>query len=245
MLQYQSIEYVLDNQKYIGELVYSGVLDKTRKVIIVFSAMEGRGEFTLEYAADLASNGFVAFVADVYGDGSVFSDLDSIFACLMPLISNRSEIRKRSVLAYDTVTNLPWVNHESVGAIGFCLGGMCVLEVARSGIKLKAGVSVHGVLGKSELKTASPVKTKLLILAGHADPQVPSDVSFNDFTKEMTSAGNTDWVFTFFGGVKHSFSDKKTGSFDKKREDEMGREYNDLAAKLSFKSAVDFFNQVL
>lgn len=245
MLQHQAIEYVLDNQKYIGELVYSGVLDKTRKVIIVFSAMEGRGAFTLEYAADLANNGFVAFVADVYGDGRVFSDLDSIFACLMPLISNRSEIRKRSILAYETVTGLSWVNRDLVGAIGFCLGGMCVLEVARSGLNLKAGVSVHGILGKSELETVSPLKTKLLILAGHSDPQAPSDISFSEFTQEMTSAGNTDWVFTFFGGAKHSFSDKRTGSFDKKREDEMGREYNELAAKLSFKSAVDFFNQVL
>jgi len=245
VLQHQLVEYFLDKQRYIGELVYTGLLDKTRKVIIVFSAMEGRGEFTLEYAQNLANKGFVAFVADMYGEAKVFTDLESIFATLMPLIADRQAVRSRSVAAYETVTSLNWVNQKLIGAIGFCLGGMCVLEVARSGAKLAAGVSVHGVLAKSALDTVSSLSTKLLILAGHADPQVPSITSLNDFTQEMTNAKNTDWVFTFFGGVKHSFSDYRVGCFDKQRETEMGREYNELAAKLSFNAAVDFFNQVL
>lgn len=245
MLKYQVIEYFLDQKRYVGELIYSGDLDNSRKVILVFPAMEGRGQFVLEYARNLAGQGFVAFVADTYGNSQVFSDLDTIFANLKPLLANRQEIRSRAIAAYEAVSSLNFVDPKKIGAIGFCLGGMSMLELARSGVPLVAGVSVHGVLAKSDLATASPLKTKLLILAGHADPQVPNDNALHGFAEEMESARNTDWIFTFFGGVKHSFSDPSVGCFDTKREAEMGREYNELAANFSFHVAIDFFNQVI
>ncbi len=238
------MDYFIGNKRYMGELIYDGALDNTRKVIIVYSAMEGRGSFSLSYARDLALCGFVVFVADLYGDGLVLTEIDKMISLVMPLVENRADVRQRALAAYETVVALPWVNEELVGAIGFCLGGMCVLEIARSGSKLKAGVSIHGALAKSTLPTEAIV-TKLLIIAGYQDPLVPSSNALVDFTNEMLDAKNNDWVFTFFGNAKHSFSDKLTGSYDPDRETKMGREYNEIAAKLSFKNAVAFFDQVL
>ena len=83
-----------------------------------------------------------------------------------------------------------------------------------------------------------------LILHGYQDPQIPPD-NLNNFAEEMTKAGVTDWVFSFFGTAKHSFTDPKTGSFDAAKEVEMGREYHQLAAQRTFRYATDFLLEKL
>src|SRR5690606_12146160 len=140
------------------------------------------------------------------------------FKLITPFLQNRNLVRDHALAAFNTVSNLDRVAKNKIGAIGFCFGGMCMLEVARSGAALKAGVSAHGVLKQSDLKT-HPITSKLLILHGYQDPQVPPD-QLNDFAKEMYAAHNDDWTFTFFGNGKHSFTDPKTGTFDAKKEAE-------------------------
>ena len=120
---------------------------------------------------------------------------------------------------------------------------MCVLEVARSGEDLKAGVSMHGVLAKSNLST-KPFNTKLLILHGYQDPQVPP-TALTQFAEEMAEINVYDWTFTFFGDAKHSYTDPKTGTFDPQREREFGREYNARVAAQAFRYTKDFLAEVL
>lgn len=242
MLQ-QSIEYYINSEKFIGELIYDGELNGNRGVIILYSAMEGRGEFSINYAKNLAKAGFVAFVADVYGDGKATHDFALAKSWVMALIGDRGKVRARAITAYDTVRQFTWVNPDKIGAIGFCLGGMCVIEVARSGAPLMAGVSVHGVLAKSDLETKQ-ISAKLMILNGYIDPSSPPSVT-NNFAEELFNAGNKDWVLVNFGNAKHSFSDPLTGTFDPEMEKEFGREYNELAAKRSYRYSVDFFNEIL
>ena len=47
-------------------------------------------------------------------------------------------LRSRILAWYDTVANLPEVVTDRVAAIGYCFGGSCVLELARSGIPAPA-----------------------------------------------------------------------------------------------------------
>ncbi|MBP9742531.1 MAG: dienelactone hydrolase family protein [Burkholderiales bacterium] len=239
----QSIEYSINSTKFIGELVYNGELNNTRSTIILYPAMDGRGEFCLDYAKNLANNNFVVFVADVYGEGKSTHNFALARSWLMPLLENRNLVRERAIGAYTTVSQLTWINPNKIGAIGFCLGGMCMLEVARNGTHLVAGVAVHGVLDKSDLITR-PISTKLMILNGFKDPSSPPEKT-EQFIQELTTANNHDWVFINFGNTKHAFSDPLTGTFDPKMEQEFGREYNELAASRSFRYAVDFFKETL
>jgi dienelactone hydrolase len=242
-MQHTSIDYFVGSDRFVGELVYTGELNKSRPIVIIFHAMEGRGQFCVDYAKRLAENGFVAFVADIYGEGKSTHDFAKARSWLIPVISSRAIIRERSLAALNTVSNFTWVNKDKIGALGFCLGGMCVLEICRSGATLKAGITIHGVLKKSELETKN-IGTKLLIQNGYMDPSCPP-AFIEEFAKEMNDAGNHDWVFVNFGNAKHSFSDPLTGTFDPESEKQFGREYNELAANRSFRYSIDFLKEML
>ncbi len=237
----QPVEYFDGQEKLIGEFVFDENMTANRPGIILFHAFEGRGEFTLEYAAKLAAQGFIVLVADMYGHARVAHTIEDCFKLVTPFLQNRELTRNRALLAYETLKTYPQVDSNRISSIGFCFGGMCVLELARSGANIWAGVTVHGVLGKSNLPTR-PITSKILVLHGYKDPQVPP-TELSHFAEEMEGAGVKDWIVTFFGNAKHSFSDPKTGTYDLNEEQALGREYNHLAAQRSFRYALDFFQE--
>lgn len=220
--------------------------DKNRvseQTIMFFPAFEGLRPFIFDYAKSVAAQGYTTFVVDMYGEAIQANSLDECLSYLKPFYSNRELARHRASLAFEKVRNLPMVKGNKIGAMGFCFGGLCVLELARAGHPLMAGVSAHGNLAKSNLPT-HPIKTKLLILHGYQDPMLPP-TAFSDFVEEMNTAGCLDWTFVAFGDAKHSFTDPKTGSFDRQRETSMGRVYNAYAAKSAYRYALDFFDLTL
>jgi dienelactone hydrolase len=242
-MQHEAFDYADGSQIFKGELVYKkDPAGKHRPGIIVFHAFEGRNEFAIGYAEKLAEKGFVTLAADMYGDGKVATDIEGSLELISPFLKDRHLARKRAVLAFTHFQKHKLVDKSKIGAIGFCFGGMCVLELARSGEDLATAVTVHGVLAKSELPTAA-IKSKLLILHGYQDPQAPPD-SIQKFAQEMEQAGSPEWIFTFFGHAKHSFSDPHAGKIDPAREQKMGRAYDSFAAQHSFRYALDFFNEM-
>jgi dienelactone hydrolase len=242
-MKHQSVEYFDGPQKLIGEWVFAEEGPDQRPAILIFPAFEGRGPFTLDYAENFAKQGYAVFVADMYGNAEVAQTLDRCFELLSPFLKDRSLVRRRASLAHVVVKQSPMVRSQKIGAMGFCFGGMCVLELARSGEDLAAGVSAHGVLTASNLPTAA-IRSHLLILHGYRDPQTAPD-ALSLFAEEVDAAGAPSWVFTFFGDAKHAFTDPATGSFDAAREQKMGREYNRLAAERAFRYASDFFTETL
>jgi dienelactone hydrolase len=239
-MQHKEIDY------FDGSVLLKGLLISTesageekKPAIIVFHAFEGRGEFTIKYAEKLASEGYITFVADMYGNAQVGTTISECFDLITPFLQSRELVRRRAILAYKTLLKQENINPQKIGAVGFCFGGMCMFELARSGANLAAGVSMHGVLAKSELPTHE-IKSSLLVLHGYQDPQIPPQ-QLHAFGDEMQAAKVQDWTLTFFGDAKHSFTDPKTGTFDPEKEAEMGREYNAHAASRSYRMAVEFF----
>ena len=239
-MKLETIEYFDNDQKLIGQLIYDESHAEKKSTIIIFPAFEGIAEFAIDYGYRLAKSGYTAFVADIYGDAASSDTIEGCFALITPFLEDRALVRRRSILAYQAASGCKQVDANKVGAIGFCFGGMCGLELARSGANLKAIVSIHGGLQKSDLVTEN-VNANILILHGHKDPQVPSECLVG-FADEMDNAG-VDWVFTFFGSAMHSFTDPKTGSFEPAKEKEMGRVYDKTAAERSYRYALDFFEE--
>ena len=210
--------------------------DKATATIVLFPAFEGRSEFLLDYAHKLNQQGFNTFAADIYGDAQTAETIEGCFDLVMPFIEDRAMVRRRSCLAVETVKVLKLTPQLDV--MGFCLGGMCALEVVRAGVEVRRAAVLHGVLAKSELPTET-IKAKLLFLQGYQDPQVPPS-QLTDIATELEQVGNTDWMFTFFGDGKHSFTDPLTGTLSPVQEKEMRREYNKTIAEQSFRYVVDF-----
>ncbi len=64
-----------------------------------------------------------------------------------------------------------------IAAVGYCFGGMTVLELARSAAELAGVVSVHGSLDTAPGAEAGSVKAKILVCHGALDPHVPTGAS--------------------------------------------------------------------
>ena len=229
----KTIHYQDGEQNLIGELFLA---EQATATIVLFPAFEGRSEFLLDYAHKLTQHGFNTFAADIYGDAETADTIEGCFNLVMPFIEDRALVRRRACLAVETVKALKLTPQLDV--MGFCLGGMCALEVARAGVDIRRAAILHGVLAKSELPTET-VKAKLLFLQGYQDPQVPPS-QLTDIANELQQVGSNDWTFTFFGEGKHSFTDPLTGTFSPDKEKEMGREYNKTIAEQSFRYVVDF-----
>ncbi|MDF3054179.1 MAG: dienelactone hydrolase-related enzyme [Gammaproteobacteria bacterium] len=242
-MKQHTIYYADENQPLVGQLFFDETTVEKKPGIIVFPAFEGLSEFALDYAKNIAAQGYVALAADIYGDGKTSETIDGCFSLITPFLKDRALVRRRAGLAFDLLTSQEIVDPEKIGAIGFCFGGMCALEVARSGANIKAIVSAHGILTKSDIPNES-INGSLLILHGYQDPQVPPE-ALAPFAREMSAENVADWRFLFFGQGKHSFTDPKTGTFDSEQEAEMGREYNQIAANATWRYAIDFFEEKL
>lgn len=207
--------------------------------LILFPAFEGPSEFCHNYAKKLNQDGFSVFIADMYGQKQVGASLEECFTLISPFLESRQLVRERALAAYEACLSISGVDCQKIGSFGFCFGGMCALELARSGAELKGFASLHGIITPSSLKTF-PIRGDIFILHGFLDPQAPSNC-FETFTQEMDQIHCNRWQFLFFGDAKHSFTDPLTGTFHPLQEKTMGREYNQLASIRSYHYVKSFF----
>ncbi|WP_086735358.1 dienelactone hydrolase family protein [Erythrobacter colymbi] len=151
-------------------------------------------------AGALADAGCVALVGDFYGPDAPH-DFDSAFASMGRLRADPLAMRRRLRATLDTLKGIaPDVPQV---AIGFCLGGMAVLELARDGADLSLVASFHGLLA-TPLPATAPIKPRVLVCHGDADSLVPrADVT--GFWEEMDRVG-ADWHFLSFARVEHGFT---------------------------------------
>ena len=239
----ETVTYYDADQRLTGQYFNPFPQQTGQPAVILFSAFEGISPFSVGYAKKLAAEGYIVFLADIYGEGRCASTLDECFQFIQPFLADRALVRRRANLALKACQAIPGIDSSRIGALGFCFGGMCLLELARSGAPLRAGVTLHGVLAPSHLPTL-PIHTALLILQGYADPQVPP-TAISIFAEEMKAADTSDWSMVLFGLAQHSFTDPATGTYDPVREAEMGRVYDPLAAQRSYQYTVVFLKEQL
>jgi len=166
---------------------------------------------SLEKARRVAGLGYVVYVADVYGVEVRPTDAATARQAATTLRSDRPLMRQRVRAHLDHFATLAGgdatvpVDAERIAAIGFCFGGGCVLELARSGAPVPAVVSFHGNLDTPNPADAQQISASILILHGAIDPAVPAE-QVAGFQAEMEAA-QVDYQFVAFGGAVHSFTD--------------------------------------
>lgn len=225
-----------------GETVLEGYLayeetDTQKPLVLVSHDWSGRRQFACDAAERIAALGYVGFALDMYGKGVFGSDTDTeVNAALMnPLAEDRAVLRQRIRAALVAGRNIPQVDATRVAAMGYCFGGMCVLELARSGADVLGVVSIHGILapGNTPIET---VKAKVLCLHGHDDPMVPPDQVLA-FETEMTAA-NVDWQLHAYGGTLHAFTNPGANNPD------FGTLYNEVAEQRAYQTLANFLEEI-
>ena len=175
-----------------------------RPAVLINHAWGGRDAFVTGKAEQLAELGYVGFALDMYGKGILGSTPDENAALMQPFMDDRALLQQRITAALAAVKLLPWGDETRIAAIGFCFGGLCVLDLARTGVAIKGVVSFHGLLGAPDNLKGQPIKAKVLAMHGHDDPMVPVE-QVVAFEQEMTEAG-ADWQFLTFGHTMHAFT---------------------------------------
>jgi dienelactone hydrolase len=178
--------------------------------VLVMSNAHGLGDQARKSALLLAQLGYVALATDLYGGGALFTDTKSTSEAILPLMTNPQLLRARLVAWFETLSAMPSVDRHSVAAIGFCFGGTCVLELARSGVDVKAVVSYHGLLTTSLPAQPGAVRAHVAVYTGGKDPYAPVE-QVEAFRQEMLAAG-ARWDITTFSEALHAFTDPTADS---------------------------------
>lgn len=176
---------------------------RPRAAVVIFPTIANATPPIERRAGMLAEAGYLAMIADLYGE-----PVES-FEASRPLADRlRADVnvyRKRLASAIAALRDHPEAAELPMAAIGYCMGGQAALEVARDGAELAAVVSFHGLLDTAEPAAPGRIKARLLICHGDADPMVPREQVLA-FWQEMDAAG-ADWHFHSYSGVKHGFTD--------------------------------------
>ena len=208
-----------------------------RPTVLVFHAWDGRTEAMNEFARRLAGLGYNAFASDIYGKGVTGSTTEECQALMNPLMGDRARLREMLLGVVTAASAQPEVDTGRVAAIGFCFGGLCVLDLARAGAPLRSVASFHGLFTPPGLPTVTPVKPKIIAYHGWNDPMAPPDAAIG-FGKEFTQAG-ADWQLHVFGGAMHGFMSEGANM------PEMGIQYNELVAGRAWRALEQFLAETL
>lgn len=215
---------------------FDDAISERRPAVLISHMWNGRGEFVAEEAKKLAELGYVGFALDMYGKGVLGTSPEQNMHLMQPFIDNRAMLQQRIQAALSAVRLLPWVDDSKIAAIGFCFGGLCVLDLARTGADIKGVVSFHGLLNAPDNLHNTVIKAKVLALHGYDDPMgVPEQLT--DFQNEMTQAG-ADWQVHSYGHTVHAFTNPIANS------PEAGMVYNTNADKRSHLSMQNFLTEI-
>lgn len=204
--------------------------------VLVSHAWAGRSAFECDKADKLAELGYVGIAIDNYGKGVFGNSMEENSALMTPFVQDRAKLRRRLQAGIAAAAALPQVDSARMAAIGFCFGGLCVLDMARSGADLRGVVSFHGLFRPSEVPNEKIV-AKILALHGHDDPMVPPDAVLG-LEKELSSAG-ADWQIHAYGGTMHAFTNPDANA------PQNGMQYNPIAAARAWTAMKNFLAEVL
>lgn len=233
----RSVVYQIDGQPYESRLVYDADATAPRPGLLMAPNWMGVSQGAETIAKAVAEQGYVVLLADLYGQNLRPSNNDEAGAAMTPLKNDRALLRKRMQAGLDQLLGQAGVSLDEsrIATFGFCFGGCCSLELARTGADLKAAISFHGTLDTPNPADANNIKGSVLVLHGASDPLVPKE-QLPAFEDEMNAAG-VDWQLHSYGGAFHSFTDPHANVPGMMM-------YDAKVAKRAFKSMHDLLNEV-
>lgn len=236
-LRTESVAYKAAGGTCKGYLTWDGKRQGKRPGVLVVHEWWGMNDYVQKRARMLAELGYVALAIDLYGDGKTATNPQDAGALMNDALANMDRTVARFVAAKELLQDHPSVDRESIGAIGYCLGGAIVLGMARAGMDLDAVVSFHGSLATDSPAKKGAVKARVLACHGADDPFVPKK-DVDAFRSEMKAAG-VDFRFEEYPGAVHAFTSEEATNNGKKYG--LPLRYDAEADRKSWQSMQDLF----
>jgi dienelactone hydrolase len=219
------------------ESVFVGRRDgQARPTVILIPTVMGVSDLEIGFGRQLVELGYNGFVVDLFGKEFRGAPRDVCFAQMNRLGGDRPALRQRLLHVLELARGLDEVMGDQIVVAGYCFGGMCALDLARSGADIAAAASFHGLFDPPGLPPEK-IKAKVVAFHGWDDPMVPPD-KVVALGQELTEAGS-DWQIHAYGHVGHGFTNPKAAELQID-----GVAYNALAAERSWTSFINLLEEL-
>ena len=219
------------------ESVFVGRRDgQARPTVILIPTVMGVSDLEIGFGRQLVELGYNALVADLFGKEFRGATRDTMFGEMTRLRSDRAALRRRLLHVLELTRGLDEVSKGQIVVAGYCFGGQCALDLARTGEDFAAAVSFHGLFDPPGLPPEK-IKAKVVAFHGWDDPMVPPD-KVVALGQELTEAGS-DWQIHAYGHVAHGFTNPKASDLQID-----GVRYNELAAERSWTSFINLLEEL-
>lgn len=235
-LQQRVVDYVDGNTVLEGRLSWNDSLPGPRPGVLVAHAWGGRSDYEDGKADRLAALGYAALALDLYGKGVRGGDPETNAALMQPFLDDRAALQRRMQASLDALGAQPEVDPGKVAAIGFCFGGLCVLDLARCGADVAGVVSFHGLFAPPGTAGGHEVRAKVLALHGWDDPMAPPE-AVQGLATELSAIG-ADWQIHAYGNTMHAFTNPAANNAD------MGTVYDPVADRRSWRAMSNFLEEL-
>ncbi len=194
------IDHEHDGEQFLSEWY---PVDQARATVVIFPTVAGISPLEQGFAANLNARHLNVFLADLYGAEHRGCDREVGAQQMRRISANRAQLRKRLLALLEVVRARGEVGAGMVCA-GFCFGGLCALDVARSGEEVAGCASFHGIFDPPPVLKTEPIKAKVIAFHGWDDPMVPP-AKVVALGNELTKA-RADWQILALGNTRHAFT---------------------------------------
>jgi dienelactone hydrolase len=227
----KTVSYLDETQKLNG-LVTSNAGEqlhgKQLPGVLILPAWKGVDNEARKAALDLEKEGYIAFIADIYGEGNIPED-NAVAAKLSSSYKNDYKAYQHRISL--ALEQLKAQGADKVAVIGYCFGGTGALEAARAGLDVEGVVSIHGGLSKDAARPNGPISTKVLVEHPAEDKSVSKE-DFDNLVNELKE-GNADWQIIIYANTGHTFTNPES------------QEYDEVMAKRAWNHTLMFLEEVL
>lgn len=232
MIVTEPLIYEGAGSKFEGTISWDDSQTEPKPGVMIAPTFKGLSGFETQKGERLAALGYVGFAIDIYGQGKRATTPEEASALMAVLNDDRALLLEHMQLATKAIRRLPQVDESKVAAIGFCFGGKCVLDLARSGVDIRAIVSFHGIYDPPPLASAEKIQSSVLVLHGWEDPLAPREQTVA-LADELTRHG-ADWQIHMFGHTAHAFTNPQAQAR------ESGMFFNPLSAERGWEMMQSF-----
>jgi len=237
VMQQEEISYKDGDTELKGYLFWDDAFSGKRPGVLVAHEWWGLNDYSKLRAEMLAELGYVAFAADMYGDGRKTRHADEAKGWMKQITANIDLWQRRANLALEQLRSHPNVESSKLAAIGYCFGGATVMQMAYLGADLDGVVSFHGSLPPATPEQAARVKARVLIAHGDDDGFVPPE-RIDAFKKALSAAG-VDWEMDVYAGARHGFTNPYADGYGMG-----GLAYQEQADRRSWARMLAFFEEL-
>ncbi|MGE2733090.1 dienelactone hydrolase family protein [Mycolicibacterium vaccae] len=235
VVRHTPLGHDIDGTSFDSVLVQDDSSPPNPSTVLVLHGMEGRSDAQLQFAERLTEWGYQAIAVDLFGAEVTRGGMAATSAAMTAFVGDRDALARRLDAVYAALTNEPQVDPARVAAIGFCFGGLCVLDLARAGHALTGVAAFHGLLTAPHRPSDGPVTARIAVYHGWDDPYAPPE-DVVALGREL-SGRDIDWQLHAYGNTMHAFM--APWAADPQR----GIQYSEAAARRAWTSLRYFLEE--